>query len=42
LAVIASPIRLVLAAPFAAAALDVFDVLIPIDAVYKVESHKES
>jgi predicted PurR-regulated permease PerM len=41
LAVIAGPLGLALAAPFAAAALGIFDVLIPIEAVYKVECHQE-
>ncbi len=41
LTVIAGPLGLALAAPFAAAALGVFDVLIPTEAVYKVECHQE-
>ena len=41
LAVIAGPLGLALAAPFAAAALGVFDVLIPIEAIHTVESGKE-
>jgi hypothetical protein len=40
LAVIAGPLGLALAAPFTAAALGAFDVLIPIEGVYKLESHK--
>ncbi len=40
LAVIAGPLGLALAAPFAAATLGVFDVLIPIADVPKVEDHK--
>ncbi len=41
LAVIAGPLGLALAAPFAAATLGVFDVLIPIADVPQVEKHKE-
>jgi predicted PurR-regulated permease PerM len=40
LAVIAGPLGVALAAPLAAAGLGVFDVLIPIEAVDKVEGHK--
>lgn len=41
LAVIAGPLGLALAAPLAAAALGVFDVLIPIEGVDKSQSHKK-
>jgi predicted PurR-regulated permease PerM len=40
LAVIAGPLGLALAAPFAAAALGVFDVLVPIEAVNEAENQK--
>ncbi len=40
LAVVAGPLGLALAAPLAAAALGVFDALVPIEAVHKVESCK--
>ena len=41
LAVVAGPLGLALAAPFAAAALGVFDVLVPTEVVQKVENRQE-
>lgn len=42
LAVVGGPLGVALAAPFTAAVLGVFDVLIPIEAAHEVESPKEN